>query len=131
MIARTLRAAGVGLLLAAMAPLWGCYQYAFMNVHVRDRDTRAPIPNATVRVSNTSLLNPARPDAAVGETDARGEVRLRVALYNRLLVRIDAPGHSEHLLNADHPAEFGATEWFGPNVNEDGQRATIEVRLTP
>jgi len=121
--------AGAVLLSALTA---GCqHQYVPMSVYVRDRDTRDPVPGATVEVRNTSLLNPARPDAASGETDIEGHIRLRVARYNRLIMTITAPEHQRHVFNADHPAGIGDSEWFGPSVNEAGTRATIQVRLTP
>lgn len=111
------------------AALAGCYQYAPMSVYVRDRNTQAPIAGASVRVSNTSTINPARPDAAEGETDADGHVRLRVALYNRLLIRVEPPDRAPYLFNGDHPASMGPTDWFAPTLNQRGERGTIEVRI--
>lgn len=108
----------------------GCAERTWMSVHVRDRDSLKPVPDAFVRVENTGL-NPLKPQGDEGETDHDGNVRLRVAPYNRLLIRVRANGHAEHVLNADHPAMAGDLGWFGPNVAQGGTRATLEVRLSP
>lgn len=114
----------------ASGALAGCAERTWMTVQVRDRDSLEPVPEAVVRVDNTGL-NPLKPDGDEGETDAQGSVRLRIAPYNRLYIRIRAPGRSEHVINADHPAMAGDVGWFGPNVAQGGTRATLEVRLTP
>lgn len=119
--------AGVAPIVAALA---GCYAYQPLGVEVRDRSTLEAVAEAKVVVTNTGL-NPVRPKTAEGVTDETGLVRLPVAAYNRLLVRFGAPGHAEHLISADHPRSAGDSGWFGPPVNEKGQRATLEIRLTP
>ena len=111
--------------------LGGCGAPAAMTVRVRDRETQAPMVGATVRVDNTSLLNPLRPKGAEGETDERGEVALSVTPYNRLLLRVTPRGGFEHVMTADHPAQAGDSGWFGPSTDERGGRARVEVRLSP
>ena len=100
-------------------------------VAVRDRDTLEPIEGATVGLSNTTTLNPARPESAAGVTDAEGSVTLRAAMYNRLVVRVEKDGYASIIATGDHPAAFGDSGWFGPTVAEGGERARMEVRLLP
>lgn len=100
-------------------------------VQVRDRSTLEPIPDATVTIGNTSLLNPVRPEGTTGETDAEGEVTLKAAAYNRLLVRVSAEGYGAIVVAADHPAVAGDSGWIGPTTDQDGGRARMEIRLLP
>ncbi len=97
---------------------------------MRDRDTLRPVLGAQVTVSNTTL-NPAGPEKARGVTDAEGMVALRVAVYNRLLVRVEADGYAPIVATGDHPGVVGDTGWFGPTTDEEGGRAKLEVRLLP
>lgn len=115
----------------ACLALGGCYSYSPLTVAVRDRATREPIEGAHVSVGNTSLLNPVKPESAEGETDDNGQVTLGAAAYNRLLIRIHIAGRADHLVNADHPREMGASDWFSPITDEAGARASVEIRLTP
>lgn len=124
---RFLRAQVVAALAAALG---GCYSYAPFTIALRDRGTHEPVADATVRVENTGI-NPAKPPSVEAVTDERGEARIEAAMYNRLLIRIEAPGRAAQVLNGDHPAQWGDSGWYGPNVDEDGGRASIEVRLKP
>ncbi|MGD9692500.1 MAG: hypothetical protein AB7G17_10805 [Phycisphaerales bacterium] len=117
-------------LLSAFALLTACADRTWMTVSVRDRDTYEPIPAAHVRVENTGI-NPLKPEGDEGDTDPEGSVRLRVAAYNRLYIIVRAEGRAEHVMNGDHPLVSGDSGWFGPKVAKGGERATIEVRLTP
>ncbi len=127
------RRAGSRALLGALCAgaLGGCYSYSPMTIAVRDRASLEPIAGAQVSIGNTSLLNPVKPEKAEGVTDEAGEVALGVAAYNRLLIRIAVAGRADHLVNADHPRDYGASDWFCPVTDEDGNRASVEIRLTP
>ncbi len=114
----------------AMSVLMGCADRTWMTVRVRDRDTLEPVRDAMVSVQNTGI-NPLKPQGDEGETDAEGSVRVMIAAYNRLIIRVRADGRSEHVINADHPAMTGDLGWFGPKVAQGGTRATLEIRLTP
>ncbi len=124
--ARLARAGLAAILLFAT----GCADRAWMTVHVRDRDSYEPVPDAHVRIENTGI-NPLKPEGDEGDTDQTGAVRLRLAAYNRLLIVVRAKGRSEHVVNGDHPLVNGDSGWFGPKVAKGGERATLEVRLTP
>jgi len=120
------------LLVLVLLALAGCqYDYAPVQVEVRNRATLDPVEGATVRVSNARTLNPTPPTPAEGTTDPEGTIRLRAALYNTLLVRISAPGHADHLFNAEHPAVVGDVGWITPRFNQQGGRGTLEARLAP
>lgn len=128
---RPRRRPGLAWVACALLTPAGCYSYSPLTVAVRDRATRDPIAGAFVSVGNTSLLNPVKPEAAEGETNEQGEVALAPAAYNRLLIRVRVAGRADHLVNADHPRVFGASEWFCPITDEAGARASVEIRLTP
>lgn len=120
-------------MIGATSLLVGCGSEAAFRVGVRDRGTHAPIEGAEVAVRSTGLLSLGAEPTSVGYTGSDGDAMLKASLRNRLQLTVMPPGRAEHRFVADHPAagfyENDDSGWFGPSVDADGNRATVEIRV--
>ena len=120
------------ILFAASFTFFGCaYSYSPIAVEVRSWASHEVEVGATVRISNTHVLNPSPPRPAQGVTDDSGRVVLDVGIYNDLVVRVTPTSGVEHIFSIDQPSLTGSTGWIRPVRTKGGGEPTIEARFSP